>query len=239
MNRHKKPPARKTPEKVGAKRKRLSWAVGLGLAGMALWTISSNLARNRALERSQVSLDPGRSLGPGGKGAIANARSARFATNNLMVTDLDAHYNLALALAKLGNREAAEREYLEALRIYPDYAEARNNLGNLLVAEAKYGEAITQFQAALKISSEDASAHNNLGTALARQGKVSDAIPCFQDAIRLKPDYVDARYNLGIAFLAQRMTNEAISQFADILQRRPDFVPAQRGLAKARQLQGK
>src|SRR2546429_6702939 len=36
--------------------------------------------------------------------------------------------------------QAAKAQYREALRIYPDYAEAHNNLGNLLVAEGKFDE---------------------------------------------------------------------------------------------------
>src|SRR5579859_4382367 len=56
--------------------------------------------------------------------------------------DEDTHYNLALALAKGGDQEGAQKEYLEALRIYPDYPEAHNNLGNLLLAQSKLEDAV-------------------------------------------------------------------------------------------------
>src|SRR5438045_1239663 len=153
--------------------------------------------------------------------------------------DEDSHYNLALALAKQGNRAAAEEEYLEALRIYPDYAEAHNNLGNLLAADGRLEQAIAHFKEALLLSPDNASAHNNLGNALARQGKIAEAISCFREALGLKPDYLEARYNLGSAYLAQKRLDEAISEFTDILRRRPDFVPAQRRLSEARALQTK
>jgi tetratricopeptide (TPR) repeat protein len=153
--------------------------------------------------------------------------------------DEDMHYNLALALARQGNREAAQTEYLEALRIYPDYTEAHNNLGNLLVAEGKFDDAITHFKEALKIAPDNASAHSNFGKALALQGKFTEAIPCFREALRLNPDFLEARNNLGRAYLAQKRIDEAIAEFTTILRRRPDFAPAQRGLSDARQLQGK
>src|SRR5437016_8403958 len=151
--------------------------------------------------------------------------------------DEDAHYNLALALARKGDRASAKQEDLEALRIYADYTEAHNNLGNLLVADGKFEEAIEHFRAALKISPENASAQNNLGTALVHQGKVIDAISCFREAIRLKPDYIEARHNLASAYLAQNRIEEAISEFTEILRLRPDFAPAKRGLLTARQRQ--
>src|SRR5204863_9950621 len=49
--------------------------------------------------------------------------------------DEDCHYNLALALARDGQNDEAVKEYQEALKIFPDYVEAHNNLGNLLVRE--------------------------------------------------------------------------------------------------------
>ena len=57
--------------------------------------------------------------------------------------------------------------------------------------------------------------------------------------MRLNPDYLEARCNLGRAYLSQRRIDEAIAEFTAALQRRPDFAPAQRGLAEARQMQGK
>src|SRR5207237_7206185 len=77
-------------------------------------------------------------------------------SSDVCSSDLDMHYNLALALARQGQRKAAKAEYLEALRIYPDYTEAHNNLGNLLVAEGEFDDAITHFKDAVKISSDNA-----------------------------------------------------------------------------------
>src|SRR2546430_1457435 len=49
----------------------------------------------------------------------------------------DLHYNLAIALAKLGKTDNARKHYEEALRIFPDYGDAHNNLGSLLMNENK------------------------------------------------------------------------------------------------------
>jgi tetratricopeptide (TPR) repeat protein len=149
----------------------------------------------------------------------------------------DLHYNLAIALARLGKTEDAKKHYEEALRIFPDYAEAHNNLGNLLMNENKLEEAIVRFREAIKNMPENGSFHNNLGTAFGRQGKVVEAIGEFEEAIKHSPTYVEARVNLANAFLATGRVEEAIVQLNEALRLRPDFTPALQTMQRARQRQ--
>jgi len=149
----------------------------------------------------------------------------------------DLHYNLAIALAKLGKTQDAKKHYEEALRIFPDYGEAHNNLGNLLMSENKLAEAIDQFREAIKNMPENASFHNNLGTAFGRQGKVAEAVGEFEEAIKHAPTYVEARVNLANAFMAKGRVEEAIDQLNEALRLRPDFKPALQAMQRARQRQ--
>jgi tetratricopeptide (TPR) repeat protein len=151
--------------------------------------------------------------------------------------DEDLHYNLAIALAKLGKTEEAKKHYEEALQIFPDHAEAHNNLGNLLMKENKLQEAIEQFQKAVKIVPENASFHNNLGTAFGRQGKVAEAIKEFAEAIKLTPTYVEARVNLANASLAAGQVDEAVTQLKEALRLQPEFQPAIQAMQRVRQRQ--
>jgi len=149
----------------------------------------------------------------------------------------DLHYNLAIALAKLGKTEEAKQQYEEALRIFPDYAEAHNNLGNLLLNENKLVEAISRFREAIVHMPENASFHNNLGSAFGRQGKVTEAILEFEEAIKQSPTYVEARVNLANAYLATGRVEEAIAQLNEALRLKPDFKPAMQAMQRARQRQ--
>jgi tetratricopeptide (TPR) repeat protein len=148
--------------------------------------------------------------------------------------DEDAHYNLAIALARQGKHEEAVHHYEEALRLFPEYAEAHNNLGNVLVRLGRFSEAQRHFEQAIEFSPDNAWAHNNLGTALARQARVSEAILHFQKAIQIAPDYLDAHFNLGRSYSVQGRDQEAIAQFQEVLRLRPGFEPALRALMDVR-----
>jgi Flp pilus assembly protein TadD len=147
------------------------------------------------------------------------------------------HYNLAIALAKLGKTEEAKKHYAEALQIFPDHGDAHNNLGNLLMLENKLAEGTDHFREAVRIMPDNASFHNNLGTALGLQGKTAEALGEFAEAVKLKPNYVEARVNLANACLAAGRVEEAVAELNEALRLRPDFQPAIQTMSRARQKQ--
>jgi protein O-mannosyl-transferase len=56
--------------------------------------------------------------------------------------------NLALAYSRRGNLDPAERALRRAVKVWPDYPLARNNLANILLARGKTDEAEALFKAA-------------------------------------------------------------------------------------------
>ena len=152
--------------------------------------------------------------------------------------DEDLHYNLGIALAKLGKTEEAKKHYAEALQLFPDHGDAHNNFGNLLMLENKPAEGTDHFREAVRVMPDNASFHNNLGTALGLQGKAAEALGEFAQAVKLKTNYVEARVNLANACLAEGRVDEALAQLNEALRLKPDFQPAIQTLRRARQKQG-
>ncbi|OIO00612.1 MAG: hypothetical protein AUJ49_09530 [Desulfovibrionaceae bacterium CG1_02_65_16] len=91
----------------------------------------------------------------------------------------------------------AESAYRRALDIEPDYADAANNLGNVLSAQGRLAEAELCYHAALTAKPDYAEAANNLGVALHNLGRLAEAEAACRRAIALNPDYADAHGNLG------------------------------------------
>jgi len=58
---------------------------------------------------------------------------------------------MGIVYAQMGKTEAAERYFLEAVRLDPAYAEAYANLGNLYGSQGRTDDAIRYFRKALSL----------------------------------------------------------------------------------------
>ena len=148
------------------------------------------------------------------------------------------HNNLGYALDKQGRTEKAVEHYLQALRIYPDFAEAHYNLAIHLDKQGRTEEAIEHHLQALRTKPDFAKAHNNLAVALERQGRTEKAIEHCLQALRIDPDFAEAHSNLGNALSKQGHTEEAIEHHLQALRIQPDFPGGHNNLGHALSKQG-
>jgi tetratricopeptide (TPR) repeat protein len=88
----------------------------------------------------------------------------------------------------------AIEEYETALRIKPDYVEARSNFATALSGiPGRLPEAIREYETALRINPESAETHFDLGIALSRTpDRRTEAIAQFEEALRIRPDLQSA-----------------------------------------------
>lgn len=70
------------------------------------------------------------------------------------------HYNFGNFLRDSSQSDQAVAHYREALRLWPTYASAHNNIGTLM---GEFETAEYHFLEAIKYSSEHINAHYNLG----------------------------------------------------------------------------
>jgi eukaryotic-like serine/threonine-protein kinase len=132
------------------------------------------------------------------------------------------HNNLGLILASMGmledgaddrGGEGAFTIIRRALRIDPNFAPARNNLGVWLKRKGIWWFAIQEYRDALRADPELAPAHFNLGEINAGSGQINEAIDHYREALRVDPDFTYAHYYLGIALLAKGRTDEVFEDY--------------------------
>jgi tetratricopeptide (TPR) repeat protein len=119
------------------------------------------------------------------------------------------HSNLGVILMSSGRETEAAAEFEAAVRLTPDDADYRVNLGLALAQlPGRLPDAVAQYQAALRISPHLATAHLNLGLAYASMpGRMQDAIAEYRMAIKEQrtavngdADMWQAHFNLGLAY---------------------------------------
>ena len=107
--------------------------------------------------------------------------------------------------------------------------EAHNNLGNALVTQGKFTEALEHYQRVLQREPDIALAHDNMsmvkkvlalykqGVALLSRKQFGEAIHCFEQIIGFCPDYAEAHDNLGVAFEGIGKLDAALEHYGKAL----------------------
>jgi tetratricopeptide (TPR) repeat protein len=129
-----------------------------------------------------------------------------------------------IGLRKQGRLDEALAAFDEALRLVPDAARTRYELGVTWKAKNHLDEAIAQYRESVRLDPDLAEAHHALGVALAEQGNFPEAATAFHHALRVKPDYLEAYLNLGKVFREQGEHGRSAAYLRHALRLRPDLV---------------
>ena len=146
----------------------------------------------------------------------------------------EAHNNLGLALARLGQLAQAITSFREALRIRPHYTNALLNLGNAFRRAELWPDAIEVYESAIALSPHDADIHYNLAGALESLGDLEKAIISYRAAIAKRANFPQAYNNLGNALTAAGKFDEALTSYAAAISQQRNYAEAYANRASAR-----
>ena len=95
----------------------------------------------------------------------------------------------------------AEKAARQAVKIRPDFREAQNTLGVILIHEKRYDEAVSVLDplAHDMLYQMPWDAWGNLGLAYLEKGKLEDAVTALKRSITAEPRYCVGNYRLGLA----------------------------------------
>jgi tetratricopeptide (TPR) repeat protein len=140
------------------------------------------------------------------------------------------HFNLGLALKKLGRPDESKAALLKALELNPESYSVNREVGENLAKAGDYAAARPYYQKAVELSPDDPDAHYNLGVCLTNQGESEAALASFQKAIQLEADYADAYYQAATIQIGLNKKEEAIQNLEKFVSLAPDHPQA--GLAR-------
>jgi Flp pilus assembly protein TadD len=106
------------------------------------------------------------------------------------------HNNLAVLEMQQGALDDADKDFATSIALDPASARHRMAYGWLLAKQARYDEAISQYEAAVKIA-PDALAYFSLGSALEQQHKLSQAADAYHKTLTLAPGFQEAQWRLN------------------------------------------
>lgn len=147
--------------------------------------------------------------------------------------------NLGSALSKIGRFEEAAAYLARAVKLKPNYDDARYNLGYVLVQLGQVDAGIRELLEAVRIEPRNHMALNNLGVAYLIQENYPDAVRHLQEALRLNPDFEAAHNNLGVALKNQGDLAGAIRQFSEAIRVNSNYAEAWNNLGVSLKEQGR
>ncbi len=138
-----------------------------------------------------------------------------------------------------GEYREAEEELKKAAQLQPDFAEALEELGNVLMKLNKTEEAVSTYEKLIHIDRDNYHAWVGKARAFINSERWKEAVHCYKEAIRIRPDCYRSYYNMAAALEEAGKQKEAIEAYHCAIAINPDFTDAYNNLGILLSLQGK
>jgi protein O-GlcNAc transferase len=148
-------------------------------------------------------------------------------------TNPHAHNNLALALARLGDKAGAERHSARAMELDPDLAgtnagpkiirqpipdrQKQFDMGVACVHAGKFAEAQDMFQSVLLAEPQNHRAWEWLGVSELGLGQADKALKAIDEALRIEPRSIGALHHRAISLRALGRQKDAVQACGELL----------------------
>ena len=124
-------------------------------------------------------------------------------------------YNQALDLSNRGEFIPALNEYRKAIKMYPAFIEAYNNIGEIYSKMGNTEGAISTYKQALEIN-RNYRVLLNLGVEYYNQGDYDTALLHFYESVSQKADFLEGHFYAGMANFNRKEYKKAEMHFSEV-----------------------
>lgn len=125
------------------------------------------------------------------------------------------HFAVGDLLASLGNLQAGAQALAEALRLDPEFPNARRAFARAALNAGRAADAEAAARVLLS-QAPDADAWDILSCALREQERVPEAVAAAEEAVRLAPSWAAAQHNWAVAIGLAGRVEEALAAFEQL-----------------------
>ncbi len=150
-----------------------------------------------------------------------------------------AYYDKGRAFEERELWKEAEGAYRQALRLRPDYTDARIRLGWALEGQKRYPEAMAAFRQAIRVEPGSDDAYYGLSYVYGSMGRWQETIAPLQQAIRRAPKRAKLYTSLSYTYIELRRWKEAENAARQAIRIAPNNPDGYYNLASAQLAEGK
>lgn len=162
-----------------------------------------------------------------------NENNLWIATGKTSPSSPNTHNNLGDVYGRLGDKQAALREFQTAIALQPNYGDAYHNLANTYTELGQPDKALENYQNALKYNPNLWQSYQNIAAIYFQQKQFDLALENIQKAINTYPANINLRLAQGVILLNAGQKDKAKEVFNLILSVSPNNPTALQGLSEA------
>lgn len=142
--------------------------------------------------------------------------------NQAQAALVDKYLTKGVAYLQAHQLQLAEREFLHAIELDPENAQAYNLLGSVYDYLGDFDEADKSFLKAIKLSPSLPAPYNNLGVSYLHQKRTADALWAFRQALEHDPRNVTAHYDAGLLYMQESDFRKAVAHLEQARSLQPE-----------------
>ncbi|MDP3973701.1 MAG: tetratricopeptide repeat protein [Candidatus Daviesbacteria bacterium] len=156
-----------------------------------------------------------------------------IATGKTSPSSPNTHNNLGDVYGRWGDKQRSLQEFLYAIQLKEDYADAYHNAGNVYKELGQNDKALEYYQKAASLSPVLWQSYQNMAAIYFEMQQYDKAIEAIQKGISINPKNPNILSNLGVIYLTMNDKEKAKEIFMQVLTMDPQNQYARAGLIEA------